>query len=199
MKKNFFTLLGVVLTLFLAFSCSKANNESNENFEKEQLSEKLSVDKDFQDLTEMITTAQEISTKAKFIKDFDKDRLLNEGNKYLAEITGYSESEIEKINEILINRVVKVLNKYPELKAKQNNSLFINEVVNLSITDSYPRAAKRSCADCPREGRAKMTAGILLGAATGSVAGFFGAWAGAVVGFWVAAEETVTCLKAAGC
>ena len=44
-----------------------------------------------------------------------------------------------------------------------------------------------------------MVAGTLLGAATGSAWGFYGGWAGAVVGFWAAGEQTVSCLRAAGC
>jgi hypothetical protein len=40
-----------------------------------------------------------------------------------------------------------------------------------------------------------MAAGIFLGAATGSAFGFYGAWAGATLGFWVAAEQALACIE----
>ena len=202
MKNLFKTIFIALLVVLGVYSCTRNNEEisQNENLTAEQLSLKLSSDSDFVELTNMVTVFQNISDKNSFTKKFDENRLKNEGNRYLAEISGYSEKDIEKINNELINKISKLQKKYPQLKSSKENYNFINEVSTLSVKNIKSNSlTAKTCADCAREGRANMVAGTLLGGLTGSAGGFFGAWAGAVAGFWAAGEVTVTCLKEAGC
>lgn len=73
----------------------------------------------------------------------------------------------------------------------EDNFINTSSIEVKNIVDIY----RKTCADCKREGRAQMAAGIFLGAATGSVGGLFGTWIGATLGFWAAAEMTLSCLK----
>ncbi len=203
MKNLFKTILIAFIVFVGIYSCNRNNEEihQNENLTAEQLSSKLTNDTDFIELTNMITVFQNISDKNNFIKKFDENRLKIEGNKYLAEVSGYSVKDIEKINNELVFKVSKLQKKYPQLKSSKENYKFINEVSALLVKNinSISLTARKTCADCAREGRANMVAGTLLGGLTGSAGGFYGAWAGAVAGFWAAGEQTVTCLKEAGC
>lgn len=71
------------------------------------------------------------------------------------------------------------------------------EETMINASNTYSISLKGNpCNDCKRKGRAEMSAGIFLGAATGSYFGPFGTWAGATLGFWVAAENALACVKA---
>jgi hypothetical protein len=99
-------------------------------------------------------------------------------------------------NQGITNKTTFTYADYFELKNKYQVSA---NTIYMPLVVSYITAKKSyvydPCSDCKRVGRASMAAGIFLGAATGSMFGWRGAWIGAVLGFWYAAEQTLACIK----
>lgn len=176
-----------------------ANRIMNER-SSEELAGLLKNDEDFLSLINMTDIVIEMPNKENFSNNFNVNTLeeAENGDEYLASISGYDVSIIENTNLSLINSLSNLQEKYPELISTGTNREFIIETVNMAIVQNEIMG-KKSCKDCAREGRAQMAAGLFLGAATGSALGPYGAWVGGVLGFWAAGEITVTCLKNAGC
>jgi hypothetical protein len=169
-------------------------------FAQGNLDSRLSMDENFIRILRFSEKIFNFNVNRAFRLSLDKQKLETEGNKYLSEITGASVQEIEDINTGIKSSYAALLDKYPEIK--QLTEVEIKNTFNSATftydyqqNPLYSRAAE-SCEDkCKREGRARIaayTAGGALGCIGGGV---FGAWACGTLMFWLAAEETITCLR----
>lgn len=194
MKKGTF-LLGLLISIL---SFAKA----------ETLAERIAMNQNFLGLNEVFTISLQMPQSEKFIAEFDREGLIEGGNSYLNEISEIGLEEIALINNNICKYVEGLVNDFPELRQMSDDEIrkLIEEATNLHFKtnpDMYSVGSKffnfKTCADCKREGRAKMISQTVLGGLAGYVfSGPFkvlGVWGGAVLGFWGAAEETLTCLK----
>jgi hypothetical protein len=114
---------------------------------------------------------------------------------YLAEITGINIEDLTEINKKCFEYTKKAIEDIPELKKLSEEELFIviDEATNIYLNERGGISA--ACAGCKRKGMSSMTFNTFVGAITGSIGGVFGAWVGGTLGFWMAAEEALDCVR----
>ncbi len=188
MKRIFFSLFALTLISISAFA-------------QESLAQRIAQNERFIAINNLFDTALQMPNSGSFIEMFDKNRIAEEGNEFLSEISGIPVQDVSQLNQELISNTDGFLSEFPEVKdlSKDELELLMLQATDILYSNQQQRGSSTACNSCKRVGRANMAAGIILGAGTGSVFGHFGTWAGAVVGFWAAAENTLACLQANNC
>jgi len=183
MKKIIFSLIATVLL----------SNFTN----AQKLDVAIAGNKDFVALINLFENTLTMPESDNFLKSFDEKRVFEEGNPFLVSITGYSLENVDNINKNIQVYFTAISKAFPELKGLSTDQLkeTIVSASNIYSNNDVTGKISAACEACKREGRAEMAAGIILGGYTGSAGGIFGAWAGATVGFWVAAEHALTCIR----
>lgn len=163
--------------------------------EQNNLSSQLASDTDFIRICNLVDYLENIPNKEAFLANFDKSKLAEFGYSYLAPITGYTEKQLNDIQGEMTPLIRNIRTRYPQILTMGQVELQNTMIQSSYIVTDREGLAGKKCAECKREGRAQLAAGIFLGGATGSAGGFFGTWIGAVTGFWAAGEVVVSCLK----
>jgi hypothetical protein len=220
-KANLFLLAVTILTIFFACShdletnnvipqensISKTSNLAGRAASSEELVDLLSKDQDFKDLgNELINFISDIPNQDEFLANYNEEAFKTGRETYFLNLTGYTNDQVgaslTRINEKLVN----VLQKYPELRYDGKNGEFIENVVN----EAYERIDNQTtgrnlaaCQACVKKWKPRMVISTIFGAVAGGILGgpaaLYSGWAGAVIGFASAGWGAVDCLEAAGC
>ena len=188
MKKLVFGIIAVVMFSFAGNAQEKLEEklEKNENF--------ILLLKHFENVLERIDSET-------FLKNFDKEKLINEKESYLAEITGLNIQDLSEMNERSIEYTKKTIEDIPELKKLNEDELLIviDEATNNYLNQERGRGISAACAGCKSKGLSSMAFNTYVGAiAGGSIGGPFSLWTtwiGGTFGFWYAAEEALDCIR----
>lgn len=219
MKKNFFACLIVFINSILIISCQQndnsdmnfndvntVNSTSNSKFTnltEEELVSKLIVDEDFINYAEnLLTFYTTMPTKNVFLNNFDDKVWEQRGISYLAELSGYTNLEIEnKFNKI--GNDLKILqDRYPQLIYDEKNDEFITNVINKASDQLNNDGiwAKNGCANCRKIHRPRVIMSTISGFLGGFVVGgVTGAGSNMVSHLIHALNDAGNCFDAAGC
>lgn len=220
-KANLFLLAAAILTVFFACShdletstvtpqeqsLSKTSNLAGRAKSSEELVDLLSRDQDFIGLgNDLINFISDIPNQDAFLANYNEEAFRSGGEAYFLNLTGYTNDQVgaslTRINEKLVN----VLDKYPELRYDGKNGEFIENVVNEAYAKIDNQTAGRNlaaCQACVKKWKPRMVISTIFGAVAGGALGgpaaLYSGWAGAVIGFASAGWGAVDCLEAAGC
>lgn len=147
-----------------------------------------------------IIIIESMPTPDTFIQQFDSASFVPPGSQYLPQVTGFTQNKINLYNNILQSNIESIESAFPQFQ-----SMSLSEIQHIFqraaeiLNDQNPpqtpgeQGILNPCDDCKRSGRISMSVGIAIGVI--GCPGLMGKWACATLGFWVAADQTLTCIK----
>lgn len=213
MKKTFLMYSLSAITFFGVLSCEQ--NEANDvdfsetqkentiahardsNLTEEELISQLVQDEDFINFgNDLMKFYEAMPKKNNFSSNFESNIYEEEGILYLAEISGYTEMEIENKFNTIGSELEVLQSRYPQLVYDGTNIEFIDNVLN--GVDEQMQTNGSACDNCIKIHRPRVIKATLIGASHGLFGGIRSIALHASIAFISAVNAAANCFEAAG-